>query len=110
MYTYCILSSDHPLTHEWNGEHVQDGHEYGVIVVLGYGLEKEMTKGLTDNEVEEVEAMMKEVILAPKSDTPQWFRVRRIMRALCNYISPPKPQYFHRISSLAIAIPKDGQR
>ncbi|KAF8607221.1 hypothetical protein BDV93DRAFT_520103, partial [Ceratobasidium sp. AG-I] len=74
-----VLTGDQLLIRERHGKHVQDGYDWGMIVVLGYGIDKEMKECLTPKEVEEVEAAMKEVVKVPKQDTPRWYRVRRLL-------------------------------
>lgn len=64
---------------ERNGEQFEDGYDFGAIVVLGLAVDKVMKKRLSKNQIEAMEAAMKEVVLAPKWDKPRWFRLRRIL-------------------------------
>lgn len=74
-----VLTGEQLLTRERNGKDPEGADDdWGMIVVLGYGVDKEMKKHLTEKEAQDVEAAMKEVVLAPRSDKPQWFRVRRL--------------------------------
>jgi hypothetical protein len=52
-----------------------DDDDYGVIVVIRFGVDKDMKKHLSDKETKEVEDAMKEVVKVPRSAKPECFRL-----------------------------------